>query len=412
MAKLAQATSKYTIRAHFSASGVIEKPDVIGAVFGQTEGLLGADLDLRELQRTGRIGRIEVEMKSVDGKTDGVIEIPSSLDASETALIAATLETIERIGPCETKITVEKVEDVRSSKRKYLMERAKDLLAQIEETMPERSEMTEEVMGSVRSSEIMLYKGLPCGPDVEGAEEIVVCEGRADVLKLLRNGIKNAIAVEGTSIPDAIVGLSKEKSTMAFLDGDRGGDLILKEMLQRGVEIEYVARAPYGKEVEELTKKEIYKSLRERVPVDVARRDLDKPFEQRTRGEAAAEAEEERTRAVPREEPREAPRRRPQGVSEGDLAKLKEILDGLTGSRAAYLLDDKLDILGKIPAKEVFHAIREVGSVRTLVIDGSIDQKLVNLSKTHNITNIVGMKAEKRLRVPRTMTILTGRDLT
>src|SRR3989338_923920 len=259
MAKLAQATSKYTVRAHFSASGVIEKPDVIGAVFGQTEGLLGADMDLRELQRTGRIGRIEVDLKSVDGKTEGAIEIPSSLDASETALIAATLETIERIGPCETKITVEKVEDVRASKRKFLMERAKDLLAQIEETMPERSEMTEELTGAVRSSEVMSYKGLPCGPDVQSSEEIIVCEGRADVLKLLRNGIKNAIAVEGTSVPEAVVELSKEKSVTAFLDGDRGGDLILREMVQRGGDIEFVSRAPYGKEVEELTKKEIYK---------------------------------------------------------------------------------------------------------------------------------------------------------
>ena len=410
MAKLAQATSKYTVRAHFSASGVIEKPDVIGAVFGQTEGLLGADMDLRELQRTGRIGRIEVDLKSVDGKTEGAIEIPSSLDASETALIAATLETIERIGPCETKITVEKVEDVRASKRKFLMERAKDLLAQIEETMPERSEMTEELTGAVRSSEVMSYKGLPCGPDVQSSEEIIVCEGRADVLKLLRNGIKNAIAVEGTSVPEAVVELSKEKSVTAFLDGDRGGDLILREMVQRGVDIEFVSRAPYGKEVEELTKKEIYKSLRERMTLADAKREIEKTINDRSRAQTSTPVPMEAhvSGAPEAEEP--APRRRSVGVGERDLTRLRETLDGLTGTRAAYLLDEKLDVLGKIPAKEVFNAIREVEGVNGIVLEGPIDQKVINLAKSHNTKYVVGMKVEKKVRAPRTMVVLTSRD--
>ena len=111
MGKLAQATSKYTIVANFKADGIVEKPDVIGAVFGQTEGLLGPDMELRELQRTGRIGRIDVVIRSVNGKAEGTIYIPSSLDSSETALIAATMETIERIGPCNAKVIIEKIED-------------------------------------------------------------------------------------------------------------------------------------------------------------------------------------------------------------------------------------------------------------------------------------------------------------
>jgi DNA primase len=65
MGKLAQATSKYTIYARFDADGTVEKPDVIGAVFGQSEGLLGPDMELRELQKTGRVGRIDVEMRTV-----------------------------------------------------------------------------------------------------------------------------------------------------------------------------------------------------------------------------------------------------------------------------------------------------------------------------------------------------------
>lgn len=417
MAKLAQATSKYTIVARFTASGVIDKPDVIGAVFGQTEGLLGADMDLRELQRTGRIGRIEVSLKSEGGKSEGMIEIPSSLDASETALIAATLETIERIGPCETKITVDKVEDVRSNKRKYLVERAKDLLSQLEDKMPERTEMMEEVVGAVRTSEVMSYKGLPCGPDLEVSEEIVVCEGRADVLKLLRNGIKNTIAVEGTSVPDAVVELSKRKSVTAFLDGDRGGDLILREMVQKGVELEFVARAPYGKEVEELTKKEIYKSLRERVTIETARRDLEKPFEDRTRGNYTEEKTPLRAEREPEskeesaEEEAQRPKRRPAGMTEENVARLKDVLDGLTGTRAAYLLDARLDVLGKIPTKEVFNAMREVDGTHTVVLDGTVDQKLINFAKAQNVRNVIGMKLEKRVRIPRTMNVMTARDL-
>ena len=125
MGKLAQATSKYTIYARFDADGTVEKPDVIGAVFGQSEGLLGPDMELRELQKTGRVGRIDVEMRSVNGKTSGIITIPSSLDSSETALIAACMETIERVGPCLAKINIEKIEDTRITKRKYVIDREK-----------------------------------------------------------------------------------------------------------------------------------------------------------------------------------------------------------------------------------------------------------------------------------------------
>ena len=67
MAKLAQNFAKYLIHARLQAKGIVEKPDVIGAIFGQTEGLLGADMDLRELQRTGRVGRIEVDVKNNKG---------------------------------------------------------------------------------------------------------------------------------------------------------------------------------------------------------------------------------------------------------------------------------------------------------------------------------------------------------
>lgn len=268
MTKLAQSTIKYLIVAKFSTEGVVEKPDVIGAIFGQTEGLLGQDLDLRELQRTGRIGRINVEITSENGKTSGKITIPSSLDSSETSLIAASLETIEKIGPCESKVKVDSVKDVRADKREYVIDRAKDILQKFYmDQLPSTSTIIDKIRETMRKDQIQEYEGLPCGPDVMIADEIIIVEGRADVLNLLKNGVKNVIAIGGAKISETIVELSKERITTLFVDGDRSGDLIIKEFLQVG-DIDYIAKAPLGKEVEELSKKEIFKSLREKIPVE------------------------------------------------------------------------------------------------------------------------------------------------
>ncbi|MHA2105063.1 MAG: DNA primase DnaG [Candidatus Hodarchaeales archaeon] len=364
MSKLAQATSKYVIYARFDADGTVEKPDVIGAVFGQTEGLLGQDMDLRELQQTGRVGRIDVEIKNNNGKTSGIITIPSSLDASKTALIAACMETIERVGPCNAKITVEKIDDIRIEKRNYVMERAKELLGTFSDKIPETQEIAEKVKDAVRTGEIINFKGLPAGPDLELSDSIIVVEGRADVLNLLKNGIKNAIAVGGTSIPKEITKLSKQKSVIVFLDGDRGGDLILKE-LQATCNIDFVVRAPEGKEVEDLTKKEIFKSIREKIPIGKI-----KPVE-----------EKPKRKYVKKIEPKK-------------LKVFKKTLDDLTGTRAAYFLDENLEILGKVPVKEMFTAMRQL-KAQYIVFDGNIDQKLIDYSSQHGIKYIVGMKKSR-----------------
>lgn len=246
----------------------MEKPDVIGAIFGQTEGLLGQDLDLRELQRTGRIGRIDVDINSEGGKTYGSIEIPSSLDSSETALIAASFETIERIGPCNSKVSIKNIKDVRATKREIMMSRAKDILQKlISEEIPTTSTITERIRESIRTAQIQEFNGLPCGPDVSISDEIIIVEGRADVVTLLKNGIKNVIAIGGNIIPQTIIELSKEKLTTVFVDGDRGGELIVKELLELA-DVDYVTKAPDGKEVEELSKKEIFKALREKISVE------------------------------------------------------------------------------------------------------------------------------------------------
>jgi len=263
-------TTKYIIHSKINADGVIERPDIVGAIFGQTEGLLGADLDLRDLQKTGRIGRIEVMVTAKGGKTKGNIFVPSSLDKVETSILAASLETIDRVGPCSAKIEVFQVEDVRAVKRKKIIERAKIIFTKMfDETVPESQELADEVRQSVRVDELTYYgkSRIPCGPNVLNSDAIIIVEGRADILNLLRYGIKNTICVGGTNIPPEVAELTKKKTVTAFTDGDRGGELIIRELLQVA-DIDYVARAPDGKCVEDLVQKEIIRTLRRKVPVE------------------------------------------------------------------------------------------------------------------------------------------------
>ena len=261
---------KYVIHARLQTDGIVEKPDVVGAIFGQTEGLLGDELDLRDLQKSGRMGRIEVEVEAQRGKSMGRVTMPSSLDQVETAILAAALETIDRVGPCKARIDVEDIEDVRVQKKNKIVERAKFLLGQLmEKSKVGGADLTTSVRQSLQAEEVVAYGKDRCdaGPNVTDSDAIVVVEGRSDVLNLLRHGIKNAIAVGGTNIPKTIQDLSKERIVTAFVDGDRGGELILRELLQVA-EVDFVARAPRGKEVEELTQKQIMKALRNKMSMD------------------------------------------------------------------------------------------------------------------------------------------------
>ena len=263
-------TTKYMIKAKLTADGIVEKPDVVGAIFGQTEGLLGDELDLRDLQKSGRIGRIEVDVQSKGGRSEGIVYVSSSLDQVETAILASALETIDRVGPCKAGIRVLGIEDVRITQREQVIERAKELLNDlIKQSKGKSGELTDSIRQSIQVEEITTYgkDRCPAGPNVKDSESIIIVEGRSDVLNLLRAGIKNAIAVEGTNIPETVQELSRERVSTAFVDGDRGGELILRELFQVA-EIDFVARAPRAHEVEELSAKQLTKCLRNKVPGD------------------------------------------------------------------------------------------------------------------------------------------------
>jgi len=254
--------AKYMIHATIKADGTIQRKDVVGAIFGQTEGLLGEELQLRKLQRTGRIGHVDVELNSNRGKVSGVIQLPSSLDQVSTAVVGAALETIERIGPCKAIIKVSRIENIHSVKRDTVIDRAKDLLLSIvNEGTNDSKSILDEVRSVLTLGTETDIAGMTCGPNAEESEALIIVEGRNDVRNLLKFGIKNAIATMGANVKDELVELAKTKNNVtAFCDGDRGGKLLLMELSGAlGKSLTHVALAPESREVEHLEGKVVTK---------------------------------------------------------------------------------------------------------------------------------------------------------
>ncbi len=423
MGKISPVNAKYIVHTIIQIEGIADRPDVIGAIFGQTEGLLGADLELRELQRSGRIGRIEVGLDSKTGKTTGSITIPSSLDKAETAIVGAALETIQRIGPCNAKVRVDKIEDVRITKRHYVIERAKELLKNLtDNVLPDSQEITEEVAQSVRVMEIVEFgpDRLPAGPAIDESEEIIVVEGRADVINLLKNGFKNCIGMSGTSAPKSILDLCRQKTVTLFVDGDRGGDLIIRE-LSNSTEIDFVCKAPDGKEVEEITKKEIHKALRGRVALEQALMDIslrekapkqfstpkenrfftqEKPVVREFRQEERFNRSEER---FPR------PLIKKQKLNPEQSRHFKEMLDDLIGTRGANILDNQSNILGKVPTSELAATLPSLPSVHAVILDGDINQELVAAAERAKVKYLVAMQSS--VKSNSNVEVITNNDL-
>jgi len=363
---------KYVICATFEIEGVVEKSDVIGALFGQTEGLFGPELDLHELQKTGRIGRIEIKLKSRKDKTNGEISIPSSLDKPLTALIAAAVENVDRVGPCAAKVVLDTIEDVRERQRKRIITRAKEILQEWTiEISPATEQIANQIAKAIRPAEIVGYgpENLPAGPDVKKDASIIIVEGRADVAVLLRSGLRNVIAVEGTKIPETIIKLSKEKEVTAFLDGDRGGDMILEE-LQQVANIKFIARAPRGKEVEELTSKEVHQILNKTTPIKKLKK-----------------------------------------KKQSKLVKIPEAIIALSskleGTLEATVLNEKLEPIEKMPVSELCNELQKMESAHTIVFDGVITQRLIDIAGDKGVKRIVGERTSGIVKRPINIQLLT-----
>jgi len=424
-------TTKYLIKAKIHADGVVEKPDVVGAIFGQTEGLLGDELDLRDLQKSGRMGRIEVSIASERGKSSGEIKMPSSLDQVETCILASALETIDRVGPCKAKIKVGTIEDVRQVKKTLIVERAKELLATlIEESKSTSGDLTSSVREAIQVEEIVSYgkDKSPAGPNVSTSDAIIVVEGRSDVLNLLKFGIKNAIAVEGTNVPETIRDLASERVVTAFVDGDRGGELILRELLQT-IELDFITRAPRNREVEELSQKQIIKALRNKVPVDqyvemygltniVMPKDTmeapskGEPKGGRNEGRVDKGKEQARERKAP-------PPPRPEPIRDEPKIELTEdqklyvgILEKLSGRLKANIIDPKDAVIQELDVKDLTSTLKGYRKkIKAIVFDGVITQRLLDIAVEKNVQDIVGKKMGNVSNVPKNLNIWTLDDL-
>lgn len=468
--------TKYMVKAKINADGVVEKPDVVGAIFGQTEGLLGDDLDLRDLQKTGRIGRIEVEVTSRGGRSEGTVTMSSSLDQVETVLLASALETVDRVGPCKASIKVISIEDVRISKREKVAGRARELLQElIVQSKGTSSDLIEDIRKTLQIEEIISYgkDKCPAGPNVKDSEAIIIVEGRSDVINCLKSGIKNAIAVEGTNIPKTVQDLSKERVVTAFVDGDRGGELILKELFQVA-EVDFVARAPRAQEVEELTQKQLVKCLRNKIPAEqymdmnhisnehhseeeeAPKPKREQPKEQERRQnirpaddriqqqrkerfntEAVDRFKKKETDEKPEVEHKDEPvkesvpavekkvveeekptrtlrakrtTKRAEKTLTDEQIIYRDMLAEMASTHNAKLLDAEKNIIKEIAVKSLADTLKEEGEgVDSIVFDGVISQRIVNVCDEKKIGTIVATRKGKVSKLPVDM-ILWAKD--
>ena len=386
---MADASSmKYLIKTKINVDGTIQRKDVVGAIFGQTEGLLGDELNLRVLQRSGRLGHVDVELESSRGKVSGSITIPSSLDNVETAIIGSALETIERIGPCRSTIKVEEILDVRASKRQTVIDRAKDLLRKIVQSNVDASRsVIEEVRAVLTVDEAKNHHGMTAGPNIESSDALIIVEGRNDVINLLSGGIKNAIAVEGAGVKDELIALAKKKSSVtAFVDGDRGGELVLRE-LHGALNIDEVAIAPVGQEVEHLEMKTITKCLSQKEPVAKVISRLD-----------AKEAEEEKRRG------RRGRKRKDKSEPVGDplpetLSPFATHLQDLKDRNAMLMLADD-ETSEAVGASKLDTACAEAEGAVAILFKGKINSRILEIAADHNIPTIVGTSLGENLEIP------------
>ena len=398
-------TIKYVIHARFEIDGVVEKPDVIGAVFGQTEGLFGSELDLRELQKTGRIGRIEIDLHSKNDHTTGSITVPTSLDRVSTALITASVESINRIGPCSAKVILDKIEDIREARRKIIIDRAKEILHKWNiESMPSVDEVYKEISETIKVGKVEKYgpEDLPSGPTLENSREIIVVEGRADIINLMRCGLTNTVALEGAKVPDTIKRLTKEREATALLDGDRGGDLIQKELLQV-TNVKYIGRAPRGKEIEECNCKEIAEAIENRVSVaELHRQQNTQPPQQNTQPPQQPQTQR-------KQQP--APERAPSRPQKPQIPEqIKEAVKSLQGTLEALLLNDKLEQIERLPVSQLAEKLQQIEHVNVIIFDGIITQRIVDKAADKNIKKIIASRVSEAVKPVPTVEMSTFQE--
>jgi 5S rRNA maturation endonuclease (ribonuclease M5) len=355
---------KYHVKLSFDVDGLVERADIIGAIFGQTEGLLGPEMNLNELQRVSKVGRIEVNTTSTENTTNGNVLLPMSTDVDTCALISAAIESIDKVGPFDCNFKLDAIDDVRASKKEDIVRRAKEIKQKWStKSVSEGDTMLKDVHESI-AGKVTTYgpNKLPCSTGIHDSPWIILVEGRADILNLLRAGFDNALAINGATIDESIKELCKsKKKIVAFLDGDRAGGFILKE-LKSVVNVDIELRADTGIEVEELTPQRVADILN------------DTKIEMEKLGTG------------------------PVTVNEDDKSLatvISKIYPDLNETLESVALDDKDNQLFKIPISELVDKLSTQTGVKCLILDGIITQRLLDNAKTSGIGCIVGHRAAK-----------------
>jgi DNA primase len=383
-------------------------------------------MNLNELQKSWKVGRIEINLESKNDRTYGEILIPMSTDVSTAALIAAAVESVDKVGPCSARVELVTIEDVRASRRKQIVDRAKDIMKEWgSRTASEGENLLKDVQDSTKRARVVSYgvENLPAGPGVYTSEMVYVVEGRADVILFLRAGIENVVAVEGTSIPQSVIDLGRKRRLIAILDGDRGGDLIEKE-LEQVARVERVLRAPHGKEVEDLTPMEVLQLLRGDQPQrqsrserqDESRREYREPREPRENRQQQREPREPREQRQQQQQAPEpvaqtqAPAPEPQ-APEPVVVKVGEIFPALNGTLEAVLLDEALAEKGRFPISELVQKVDGESGIKFIIFDGIITQRLVDAAAKAKVDGIIGHRVGEIKSMPDTLRVGTFRDL-
>ena len=392
---------KYHVKLKFEVDGLVEKADIIGAIFGQTEGLLGPEMNLNELQKVSKVGRIEVNVDTRANIAKGDAVIPMSTDISTAALIAAAIESIDKVGPFQAKFLLVGIDDIRAIKKKIIVDRAKRIVQEwATKTISEGEEMLKDVYDASKPGKLTAFgkAQLACGTGVFDSDWIILVEGRADVINLLRAGFDNAIAIEGAKVDESIIKLTEGKRVVAFLDGDRAGDLILKE-LHGLVKIDKVLRAPNGREVEECTPLEIAEILREAVsPQTVARHprsavtqtQQDSKHDYRKHGDGSEPIHPAYGGQTTRIADNDGKETLQTDHNQEMVLKVQNVFSEINETLEAVLLDDSMRILIKVPVSDIVKQLGDSEGGKYLVLDGIVTQRLIDVADRAGIEYIVG----------------------
>lgn len=412
---------KYHVKLKFEVDGLVEKADIIGAIFGQTEGLLGPEMNLNELQKVSKVGRIEVNVDTRPNIAKGDAVIPMSTDISTAALIAAAIESIDKVGPFQAKFLLVGIDDIRAIKKKIIVDRAKRIVQEwATKTISEGEEMLKDVYDASKPGKLTAFgkAQLACGTGVFDSDWIILVEGRADVINLLRAGFDNAIAIEGAKVDESIINLTEGKRVVAFLDGDRAGDLILKE-LHGLVKIDKVLRAPNGREVEECTPLEIAEILREAVsPQTVARHPRsavtqtqdDSKHDYRKHGDGSEPSHPAYGGQTTRIADNDGKETLQADHNQEMVLKVQNVFSEINETLEAVLLDDSMRILIKVPVSDIVKQLGDSEGGKYLVLDGIVTQRLIDVANRAGIEYIVGHRTTANKK-PSTVKVHTFEEL-